>query len=139
MKTIFCRRLNVGSIALRVFQWSSWSHCGIVLPDNTVVEARAFEGVVHRPLSALIAQSSAWSFKDIPLPNDEAAHAFALSQVGKPYDWTGAIGIALRREWHESDAWFCSELVEAAAMAGGRERFVQQVRRVTPQLAWMVA
>jgi uncharacterized protein YycO len=139
MKTIFCRRHTVGSIVLRAALWSSWSHCGIVLPDDTVVEARAFEGVVHRPVADLIAESSKFEYRDIAVPHDAAAYEFALAQVGKRYDRWGVVGLGVRREWEEPDAWFCSELVEAAAVAGGRRRFLHQARRVTPQHSWMVA
>lgn len=139
MEAIFCRRHTAGSVLLRTFLWSSWSHCGIVLPDDTVVEARAFEGVVRRPVSHLIAESSKSQRREIPVPDDAAAYQFAIDQVGKPYDWRGVIGLGLRREWDDPADWFCSELVEAAAAAGGRQRFVHQVQRVTPQHSWMVA
>lgn len=139
MQAIFCRRHTPGSVLLRTFLWSSWSHCGIVTPDMTVIEAAAFRGVVERPLKEFLADVSRYSVRSIAVPHEAAAIAWARSQVGKPYDWAGVIGLGLRREWDESDAWFCSELVEAAAAAGGRRRFVHQVRRVTPQLSWMVA
>jgi uncharacterized protein YycO len=140
MKAIYCRRHNPGSLLLRFFTWSSWSHCGIVTPDGTVIEAAAFHGVIERPLSEFMAGVSKSADRDIPLPDDAAAIRFARAQVGKPYDWSGAIGLALRRDtWQADDAWFCSELVEAAAAAGGRQRFINQASRVTPQHSWMVA
>lgn len=125
MRAIYLRRRNLGSLILRTGMWSSWSHCGIVLPGGMVIEAAAFHGVRMRPLAEVLA--------------DASAHAFAMAQVGKPYDWLGAIGLAVHRDWERDDAWFCSELVEAAAAAGGRRRFVNQPRRVTPQHSWMVA
>ena len=45
---------------------------------------------------------------------------FALSQVGKPYDYVGLSGYALRIGFlHQKRSWFCSDLVQAAALAGG--------------------
>jgi uncharacterized protein YycO len=139
MYTIFCRRHNAGSFLLRTALWSSWSHCGIVTPHMTVIEAAAFHGVVERPYAQFIAGVSRYSVKTIALPDDARAIAFARAQVGKPYDWAGVIGLGLRREWDEPDAWFCSELIEASAVAGRRPRFVHQAKRVTPRDSWMVA
>lgn len=139
MQVVYCRRLNLGSLLLRTGMWSSWSHCAIVTPDRTVLEASAFHGVVERPFAEFIADKSASSRKTIEVPNDAAAIAWARRQVGKPYDWLGAVGLALHREWQQDDSWFCSEFVEAAAVQGGRQRFVNQARRVTPQSSWMVA
>jgi len=139
MELIFSRRRNLGSLALRTLMWSSWSHCGVITPENTVIEARMFAGVIERPLIDLLEETSKHSFKTITVPDDAAAIAFARAQVGKPYDWAGVVGLALRRDgWEAPDAWFCSELVEACAVAGGRRRFDQQARRVTPQHSWMV-
>lgn len=139
MQVVYCRRLNLGSLLLRTGMWSSWSHCAILTPDNTAIEAAAFEGVVERPYADFIADKSEFSLKTIEVPDDAAAIAWARTQIGKPYDWLGAIGIALHREWQQDDSWFCSELVEGAAVRGGRQRFVNQAQRVTPQSSWMVA
>jgi uncharacterized protein YycO len=139
MQAIYVRRSNPGSWLLRTALWSSWSHCAIVTPQDTVIEAAAFRGVVEHPLAGFLAGVSARSFKDIPVPDDAAAIAWARAQIGRPYDWWGAIGLAFHREWNRPDTWFCSELVEAAAAAGGRTRLVAQARRVTPQHSWMVA
>ncbi|WP_290906247.1 YiiX/YebB-like N1pC/P60 family cysteine hydrolase [Aquabacterium sp.] len=138
MQAIYCRRNNLGSLALRTALWSSWSHCGIVTPELTVIEASAFHGVVERPWADFIADVSRYALKPLWVPDEAAAIAFARAQVGKRYDWPGVIGIALRRDWQERDSWFCSELIEAAAVAGGRQRFVNNAWRVTPQHSWMV-
>ncbi len=140
MQAVFCRRRKLGSVLLRTALWSSWSHCGIVTPEDTVIEAAAFHGVRERPLAQFLADVSRYSVKTIALPDDARAIAFARAQIGKPYDWAGVIGLGLRRDdWQADSAWFCSELVEAAAAAGRRQRFVAQVWRVTPQHSWMVA
>jgi uncharacterized protein YycO len=44
---------------------------------------------------------------------------WALTQIGKPYDWTAIYGMAFRRDWHEDSKWFCSEFVEGAFDAAG--------------------
>lgn len=77
MEAIFCRRHRLGSVLLRTFLWSSWSHCGIVTPDQTVIEARAWHGVTERPLAAFLAAATRSSKKQIALPDDAAAIAWA--------------------------------------------------------------
>lgn len=139
MRTVFLRRRNIGSLAIRLVTWSSWSHCGVIFPDDTVIEARAFHGVTRRPLADLLTDASEYAFRSIDTDSDPLALAFAESQIGKPYDYLGVAGLALHREWDEPDAWWCSEFLEACVKAGGRERFVNQPRRITPQLSWMVA
>lgn len=54
------------------------------------------------------------------------------------YDWTAIFGMLLQRNWQEQDSWFCSELVEAALTAGGRQRFRDDVSRITPHQTWAV-
>lgn len=139
MNAIYLRRANLGSLLLRSCMWSSWSHCGVLMPDATVIEAAAFHGVIRRPFDDVARGASQFAMRSIEVPDDDAAYAFAASQIGKPYDWVGAFGLALHREWDEPDAWYCSEYLEAAVVAGGRRRFINQPRRITPQLSWMVA
>jgi uncharacterized protein YycO len=140
LKVVFCRRAHPGSWLLRMGMRSSWSHCGIVTPDATVLEAAAFHGVRETPLAQFMPAWAAWQLRDVEVPDVAAAVAFARTQLGKPYDWPGAFGVAFgERRWQDPDSWFCSELVEAAAAAGGRQRFVNDAWRVTPQHSWMVA
>jgi hypothetical protein len=44
---------------------------------------------------------------------------FARTQIGKPYDWTAILALLMDRDWRDSGAWFCSELVVAALEAVG--------------------
>lgn len=77
-------------------------------------------GVRRRPLAELIAA--------------------AESQIGRRYDWAGALGLALRRGWQDRRAWFCSELVAWAADAAGSPWFRRnRIGRVTPEHLWMLA
>ena len=51
-----------------------------------------------------------------------AAIAFGEAQVGKGYDWAGALGIPFTysESWADGRRWWCSELVFAILLAGGR-------------------
>ncbi len=139
MQAVYCHSPNIWSLVLRTALWSKWSHCGIVMPDKSIIHADSYSGgVVQTSWSTFTIRHTYWEFKDIPLPDDEAAYTFARAQLGKPYDWWGVIGIALHRKWQDDTDWFCSELVEAAAAAGGRQRFINDTWRVNPQHSWMV-
>lgn len=139
LRAFYCRAHNPGSLIIRGVTWSAWSHCGIVTPEGTVIEAIAFGGVVEKPLAELQAYASELAFKEIPVPFPDSGIAWARSQLGKPYDYLGVLGIGLHREWFSDGSWWCSELLEEAIYQAGRQRFVNQPRRVTPQLSWMVA
>ena len=75
---------------------------------------------------------------DIDVPNELAAHAFLMAQVGKRYDWAAIVGFVVRRQIQNPRRWFCSELVEATLAAGGKARFREKLSRVTPHHVWMI-
>jgi uncharacterized protein YycO len=47
------------------------------------------------------------------------AYRWALTQVGKPYDFSAITGIVLNRDWHNENKWFCSELLVVAFEKAG--------------------
>lgn len=76
-------------------------------------------------------------YRDMPVwvPDLDAAAAFAEVQVGKRYDWPGAIGIPLTysEDWSDDSMWWCSDLVFAIVLAGGVRLFDPDVmKRVRP-------
>lgn len=44
---------------------------------------------------------------------------FVYAQIGKPYDVEGIEAFVLGRDWHDPDAWFCSEMVGAGGEHSG--------------------
>lgn len=139
MKVIFCRRRSLGSWLIRLFTWSAWSHLAIVEDAETVIDSTfSGGGVRRRRLVEIVAEYSAIEEAEVPLADEQAALEFARAQIGKPYDWTAIFGFVLRRNWAEPDAWFCNELFEAAAVAGGSKRFRDRLSRITPRDSWMV-
>lgn len=139
LHTFFCRAHNPGSLLIRGITWSTWSHCGLVTPEGTVIDARAFHGVTERPLQDLLDYASEIAFRDIDVPDPAAGYAFGRAQIGKAYDYLGVAGIGIHREWYDPSKWWCSELLEEAVYMAGRQRLVNQPRRVTPQLSYMMA
>lgn len=132
VRVIFSRRHHLGSVVLRAAMWSNWSHCGII-DGRDVIEAVAFKGVTTRPLGEFMDDASAWEVIEIPADDPAAVIRAARSQIGKPYDWFGVSGLAVRRHWQEPDAWFCSELVIWALHEAGTILFRIDVWRVTPR------
>jgi hypothetical protein len=119
--------------------WSPWSHVATIVPGERVIDARWLHGVCERPLAEVIAHASKHAEREWFVPDAPAGYAWLREQVGRPYDTAGVIGLGLRREWQDEEAWFCSELHEQFLEHCGLTRFVNSPRRVTPQHSWMVA
>ena len=132
VRLVFTRRRHPGSVLLRAFLWSAWSHCAIV-DGVDIIEAAADGGVRIRELGDLLRESSEHAFVDVPTSDARAVIAAARSQVGKPYDWLGVLGIGVRRRWQDNDRWFCSELIAWAFERAGWPLFRGQPWRITPR------
>ena len=126
------------SAAIRAFTWSRWSHVALVDGD-TVIEATAAHGVRRAPRAEAICRAADYAFVELPATDPAAVIAAAAGEIGKPYDFTALVGLALRRDWQDCDAWFCSELIAWAFEATGQPLLrAEVVRRVTPQHLWML-
>lgn len=139
VQLLFSTNRQPGSQLIRAATWSRWSHVALVDGD-TVIEATVLHGVRRGSAVAAIARASRCALVALPSRAPAAVIAAAASQLGKPYDWTAIIGLGLRRDWQEEDAWFCSELVAWAFQQAGEPLFrAECLRRVTPQHLWMLA
>lgn len=138
MKIIVARNNRPGSWLIRLVTMGQWSHAALLLPNGLVIDTTLTTGVRSIPVMAWIRDYPTHQVIDIDVPDEEQTISFAMAQLRKPYDWTAIFGILLRRNWQEPDAWFCSELVEAALAAGGRQRFRDDVSRITPHQTWSV-
>lgn len=138
VRVVFTRSWLPGSWLIRALTWSRWSHCALIVGDE-VIEAAMGAGVRRRPLAGLIAASSAHSIVDLPVQDAAALIRAARSQIGKPYDWPAVAGLILRRNWQETDAWFCSELIAWAAAVTGQPFFRAEFTwRIYPRHLWML-
>ena len=139
MRVLFAsKKLSIGSWLIRLFTFSKFSHMAMRISDDLVVDSTLLTGVRCILFKDFIKKYPGCEQLEIQLPNEANAVNFALNQVGKPYDWTALVGMVLQRKWHEEDSWFCNELWEAAAKAGGKPRFRDDVYRITPQQSWAV-
>jgi uncharacterized protein YycO len=102
-----------------------FSHVDIVLPSGELLGARSDEvggkppGVQVRP--AGYTGTERFEVFELPAtPTQESAfYAYALEQVGKPYDKLAILAFVLGRNWRDEGHWFCSELGAAATEKAG--------------------
>lgn len=135
---LFTRPPGLLGAAIRAFTWSRWSHVALI-DGYEAIEARAPDGVIVTETEQLLLRDQVFELVELPCRNPEAVRAAAASQFGKPYDYTALLGLALRRDWQEEDAWFCSELIAWAFEQSGEPLFRREcLRRVTPQHLWML-
>lgn len=132
VQIIFSRRAQLGSLALRTFMWSAWSHCGII-DGEEVIEALMFKGVTTRSLEAFKAAASKWEIIDVPAEDAAAVIAAARSRIGRPYDWFGVLALLLHIDLQRDSADFCSELVTWAFRTGGTPLFRTDAWRIMPR------
>jgi uncharacterized protein YycO len=130
---VFTRRHHIGSVVLRAWMHSRFSHCALLDPKTgTVIEAVP-HGVQERKLKELIDQASHHEFVKIPCRNTEQVLAVARGQLGKPYDWKAILGFWFRRSWNQDNAFICSEFVAWCLATVGEPVVRQEAYRVSPE------
>lgn len=129
-----------GAVAIRLVTWSDWSHTAVLDEARQEVIEAVWPRVRIIPAAAFLAGHAKHAVARLQARDPAAVVAATRSQVGKPYDLAGALGLGIRRDWQDPDAWWCSELVAWAFDAGGCPLFrPDAMRRVTPQHLWMLA
>lgn len=123
---------QIGSKAIAFVTWSWASHVDFVMPDGSLYGALALEnggGVQFHPVEKNYSRVERYT---VDAPDDVLK--YALEQKGKPYDWTGILGILARnRRWEEDDSWFCSELVAYSFAKAGVPLLNETSYRITPR------
>lgn len=121
----FSARDDAGSTAIKLFERGWCSHVDTVFPDGSLLGARSDEvggkpaGVQLRPANYMQFDKTVRYTLRMPTYNAVAFADFLQKQIGKPYDEKAIVAFALGRDWHNPDAWFCSELVAAALEQSG--------------------
>ena len=141
IRLIFSNSSQPLSPLIRWVTWSDWSHVAILVDDNLIIESTLSRGGVKiDSLSNFKDRSKDWAIFEVDCKSPSRVLAAAMTQVGKPYDWTGILGIGLKRDWQEDDAWFCSEFVFWAFDYAGEPKIRKDsIRRATPQHCYMFA
>ena len=128
-----------GAVIANIDTINRWSHCALDTGTGTVIEARMLDGVVETPwrdFADRYAGQLVMVGHECQRP--EAGIAWARGQLGKPYDWLADLGFAFhRKSWQDEGRWECAELVEAALIQAGRNRFREAPHRITPNMSWM--
>lgn len=118
---------------IKFWTWSDWSHVEIWTPTGWL-GARSSGGVQIRPWDYTTVVKE--DIRTITLDPDTEVKLMNWfnAQIGKSYDYTALIGMPFRRDWHEDDKWFCSELVAAGFEAVGVPLLdAAELDRVTPR------
>lgn len=135
---LFSRRNHPGSWLIRTVSWSEWSHVEVVLPDGRLLGAAAPHGVGFTSIDERMDIASHVATMDFP-GDTEAGMRWAEGQIGKPYDYTGVVGLGLHRDWEEDDAWWCSEFAgKFLKEAGFMPYRAEAIKRLTPQHLFML-
>lgn len=136
---VYSRSFTLGTPILRhADRWGRWSHCGIVTPDQRVLEARAFHPVTDTTWEAFEKRTTYRETVDIEVPNLEDGLKWAWEQKGKSYDYKAIFGNLFRESWQSPDKWHCAEFVEMFLAKCGRPRFRQETWRISPNNSWSV-
>lgn len=138
--------LALTSSAIRLAAGGPYSHVDIINPrikremfcqprldqsfirqvtTGTIIGATAQHGVA---VASMIDRVGHQEVRHWPGVDEDAAWGWAKAQVGKSYDWLGALGVGARRDWQSPDKFSCAELVVHAAIAGGA--------KIDPNHAW---
>ena len=111
----------------KLIKWQTfgpYSHAAWWCSDGTAIEAWHKGGVQHVDSPATLhkpgTEIDVFDFRDPAALDVDAAEWFLREQVGDDYDFRPVLsGFLLRLRRNNPDKWFCSELVHAAAVAGG--------------------
>lgn len=134
MTLLFTRRRHLGSWLIRMVTWSDYSHVDIVLGGGMLIGATAPHGVRLSRLEDRLSKASKAVMMDISRDLTNPVFDFLFSQMAKPYDWLGVLGIGLHRNWQEDTRWSCAELAAKTLSVAGHNPFDDKFQhRITPQ------
>jgi hypothetical protein len=123
----FTKSKTLGARLIQSWTWCPYVHVQFVL-GNKRLAAFPGKGVLIQPPSP--------DDETLQLEVDAPRHVVdvAMTQIGKPYDWTAILGIVAHRDWREDDSWICSELVAwAFETAGSPLLNAKHLNRITPR------
>lgn len=113
MKVILGTNNNIHSWGIRFWTWDKFSHAGVIVNGDKVVEATAKHGVIESSLEEFKDRYTKWKIIEIPHEGDYQTRLY--SQIGKEYDWGAIWRFVFRGDWDKPDKWFCYELVAYAS------------------------
>lgn len=132
------------SLTSRLIKWQSWgqySHVGVLLEDDSIIEAWQDGGVLHNAhIGMRHSPDTEVDIYEIPkLTKEQSIKAFNFlkEQCGKRYDFLGVARFLSRREVDNKNKWFCSELAAAGLAYAGYPLLNTKPRKISPTvLSW---
>lgn len=126
---------NPISLAVGVAAGSRQFSHSITIIGDRAYEASMTHGCRAGTVGQLMEGIVVYRDMQVAVPDIDAARAFAEDQMGKGYDFAGAVGIPLTysEDWTDDSKWWCSDLTFAILLAGGLRLFDPAVmKRVRP-------
>jgi len=116
---VFVHSYHIPSATVRWWTNSLFDHVEIVVDDATSIGSRPRGGVQIHPFSVFDNRKICdWTLMrysgNLSKNTKNGIINFAKSQIGKPYDWYGILGIAIKKNIEKESEWFCSEFVNTA-------------------------
>jgi len=128
------KRWSIASWFIRVFTMSNYSHVDVVMPHTE--GQRLFGALLWKGVS--YHRSTYDHEKDYYIEFENEIQytrffKFLEDQKGKDYDIISIFGFFFhKRQWHDKNKWFCSELIAAASEYAGVRLLNFHTNRVTP-------
>lgn len=130
--------------ALQTGAACQWSHVSLVISDVPFIDNNAIiiestlshGGVNLSTVGDFKKRAKTWCLVELKqqVKDFDAMVAIAKSKLGKPYDFTGILGLGIKRDWQEDDSWFCSEDVSDTLKRSGLNlKGLTNVHSVFPQ------
>ena len=119
---------------IELITWSGYDHCEIICSDGiNSISALEFHGVIKRPLSKVKDKAKDWVVVEYPA-NITKTEAFLNTQIGRSYDYLGAIGLGFHADWDTKKNWWCSEIDYVGLVKGGFQAYRDGYSdRITPE------
>ena len=150
MKTVTIQFCSFPTLVGETIEWFTQGLCGhvdAVMPDGSLLGAQQESDLGGKPSGVQIRPSNYGGMThrlqasfSCTTAQAETFYSFLQAQVGKPYDLTAIAAFVAGRDWHDRQAWFCSELIAAALEeADIIRKLVDPLNKITPATLLVVA
>lgn len=101
--------------------------------NNEVIDATYKNGVSKKLKKDFFKENTEYLICYVDNLKEEKCWNWALSQIGKGYDFLALVGWFFRKNWCNENKYFCSEFVTQALYNGDCWLFRKSASRITPQ------
>lgn len=143
MRLAFYKGRGLISRLIRLQTRGKYSHVGVLMDDESIVEAWHVGGVRWNAglgtAHALGTEVDIYLIEGVTKMEKARAMGFLRSKLGRGYDFRSVFRFLTRRDerQEDSDRWFCSELVAATFAHAGVRLLTAPPARISPEvLSW---